>query len=137
MKYNYTYIKNRKCLQCLDPISDQTHALRKFCERVKLDDGSVLSCKDDYHSIKRKKEKAPFKNFAAHHEKMRNRVRLLLDKYGEIVNIDLINRFGIMLNRPAEIEWAKDGSQIFYFIEYAIIKINQTQFKIFKHDRIF
>jgi hypothetical protein len=137
MKARYTYDLGRECRNCLEPIADQTHALRTFCERVKLDDGSILSCKDDYNSALRKVEKAPFKVFATHQENMRDRLRSLFNRHGEIVSVELLNRWGIMLNRPAEIEWTNDGSQIFYFIEFAVVKTNQNQFKIITHGKVF
>ena len=139
MKARYTYVLGRECRNCLEPIADQTHALRIFCERVKLDDGSVLSCKDDYNSALRKIEKAPYKVFSTHQELMHNNLCNLLHKHGEIVSGELLNRFGIILNRPAEIEWDKDGVQTFYFIEYAVVQINQNQnqYKIIKHGKVF
>jgi len=137
MKVNYTYKKNRKCKHCFAPIADQIHATRTFCPRIKLDDGSVLSCKDDFNSAKRKIEKAPFKGFATHQENMRDRLQNLFNEQGELVTIDLLNQYGIMLNRPAEIAWIKDGIPIFYFIGFAVIKTSQNQYKIQKHGKVF
>lgn len=42
MKARYTYDLGRECRNCSEPITDQAHALITFCERVKLDDGSVI-----------------------------------------------------------------------------------------------
>lgn len=133
----YTYHLDRECRKCCDPIADQVHALRKFCPREVLDDGTIKSCKDDYHTPLRKLEKAPFKDLSLHHEKMRNNLRILLHRHGETVDLEIINQYGIILNRPAEFGWLKDGSQIYYFIEYAVNKINNNQYKIIKHARIF
>lgn len=137
MKVSYTYNLGRECKNCSEPIADQAHALRTFCERVKLDDGSVLSCKDDFNSALRKIEKAPFKVFAIHQENMHDRLQSLFKRHGEIVSLELLNRWGIILNRPAEIGWDKDGVQTFYFIEYAVVRINQNQYKIIKHGKVF
>lgn len=137
MKNCYTYNHGRKCPNCSKPIADQKHGLRKYCERVQFDDGSILNCHDDFNSARDKIRKAPFKVFATHQENMRDRLRSLFNRQGEIVSVELLNRWGIMLNRPAEIEWTNDGSQIFYFIEFAVVKTNQNQFKIIKHGKVF
>jgi hypothetical protein len=133
----YTYHLERECPTCFEPIADQMHALRKYCPREVLEDGTIKSCKDDYHSPLRKLKKAPFKGFAVHHEMMRNRLQLLLRRHGEGVNIELINRYGIILARAAETEYTDEDSKIFYFVEYAVLETKNNQYKIIKHDRIF
>lgn len=137
MKISYTYIKNRKCKHCLILIADQIHATQEYCKRIKLEDGSVLCCKDDFNAAKRKIKKAPFKVFGTHQENMLEGLRSLFNEHGEIVNRELLNQYGIILNRPAEIMWLKDGNPIFYFMEFAVVKTNQNQYKIQKHDKVF
>lgn len=137
MKATYTYKKNRKCLHCFTPISDQAHALQNYCKRIKLDDGSVQCCKDDFNAAKRKIKKEPFKVFANHQENMRDNLLSLFNDHGEIVTKELLNQYGIILNRPAEIAWLKDNTPIFYFTEFAVFKTNQNQYKIQKHGKVF
>jgi hypothetical protein len=138
MSINHTYNDKRKCLQCLKSIPDQEHALRKFCKRIKLqEDGSVMSCKDDFHSAMRKKENQPFMNFASHHKRMRDSIKDLIKEKGNTVSIESINRAGINLMRPARIDILKDGCNKFYFVEYLITQTNDFQFKITKHNEIF
>lgn len=137
MKNKITYLKTRKCLYCSEPISDQEHGLRKFCETEKLEDGSVFSCKDDYNAAKRKKKVAPYKSFSNHHIAMHQRIGSLKISCGEDVNTEQINRHGIILNRPAEIEWSKDGRPVYYFMEYALIDLGNQKFKIITHDKLF
>lgn len=136
MEY-YTYYKERECRHCSEPIADQAHGLLEFCPREVLEDGTIKSCKDDYHTPRRKIKKAPFKGFMVHHEQMRNSLRKLLRRHGEWVNIELINSYGINLTRPAETAFADDGSKIFYFVEYAVVQTKHKHYKIIKHGRVF
>lgn len=133
----YTFYRGRECLHCSEPISDQEHGLTKYCPREVNEDGTIKSCKDDYHTPRRKIKKAPFIGFLVHHEQMRNSLRKLLRRHGELVNIELINSYGINLSRPAETEYGNDGSITFYFVEYAVIETKNKQYKIIKHGRIF
>ena len=96
-----------------------------------------MSCKDDFNAKKRKNKKAPFRGIVLHHEKMRNSIESLFHDYGELVDLEGINRYGINMSRPAEFKWAKDGQHMYYFIDFAIIQLNQNQFKIIKHDTLF
>jgi hypothetical protein len=137
MNNKITYLKNRKCLYCSEPISDQEHGLRKFCLRIKLEDGSVLCCKDDYNAAKRKKKIAPYKLFSSHQRAMHQNIRSLKIRCGDYVSIEQINRYGIIINRPAEIGWTESGRPIYYFIEFALIDFGNQKFKIITHDKLF
>ena len=137
MKNYPTYNLNRKCLKCRDPISDQTHALRKFCKREKLDDGTILFCKDDYNASKSKVDKKPFKYFSMHQEKMHMRLKLLYEKHGENVTIQLLDDFQITITMPAEIKVEENNVYTYYFVGYALYTKDKINFKILKNDRIY
>lgn len=138
MEISYTYLNNRKCKKCGAKISDQAHALQKFCKRVELSDGTILSCKDDYHAAIRITEKEPFRRIAKHHENMRNLIKELNNQKGNLVNLESIKRAGIQLNRAVEVQFSKeDGLHKYYFVEFLISKIDNLLYKITKHDTIF
>ena len=73
----HTFLKKRKCLHCGAPIADQAHATTKFCPRVELPDGSIKSCRDDYHAPKNKKKNLPFKKIADYHKAVHMRLTSL------------------------------------------------------------
>lgn len=133
----YTYKDNRKCQNCHAPISDQTHALRKSCPRKKLADGTVISCKDDFHSAKNKKENKSYRKLIAHHKSMDKRIAYLLLHKGDAVNLEDINRQGIILNRPIEILNNETGGFTYKYMQHSIIQISNNQYKIKKHESLF
>jgi hypothetical protein len=133
-KYDfYTYILKRKCLHCGTPIADQVHALTKFCPREVMGDGSIKSCKDDYHVPLKKIRNRQYKNIAAYHKEAHKRIDKLLLEKGETVNTEQLNQYGIKLHRP--IQFSVDSAQkgTYSFVEFAITQIGNTQFKIFRH----
>jgi hypothetical protein len=128
-----TYKLERKCLHCEKPIPDHIHAIRKFCPRIELEDGSVLNCKDDYHVKKNKPINEPFKNMAKWQKYYFSRIKQLFEKEGSEVTLELINRYGINLFRPFQFELNKQRQFIFYYHQFAIEKLTDKTFKIFKH----
>ena len=128
-----TYDLKRRCKHCGEPIADQVHAARKFCLRVVLEDGGILNCKDDYHSKKNKPLNAPFKFMTKCQKYYHSMIRDLFEKEGDMVTLELINRFGINLYRPFEFKITKERRYIFYFHEYAIEQLPDNKYKIIKH----
>jgi hypothetical protein len=63
----HTFKKNRKCPHCGTAIPDQNHGKQLYCSRVVLPDGSIKSCKDDYHYPKSKAANEPFKKMMEYH----------------------------------------------------------------------
>ena len=124
-------------MHCDSPIADQAHASTKFCPRFVLPDGSIQSCKDDYHSPKRKDANLPYKRIADYHKDAHRRINSLVKAKGDTVSIEQINQYGIRLNRP--IEFVVDAKQVTtcYFVEYAFAQLPNKQFKISKHGRVF
>ncbi len=135
--YTYTYKDNRKCQHCVTPIADQTHALLKFCERKKMTDGSVLSCKDDFHTAKNKKENRSYRKLIAHHKSMDKRIHCLLRNVGPTVILEDINKYGIMLKRPIELSKSENGWVRYSYMHYTIIQLNDKHYKITKHEPVY
>src|SRR2546421_11117567 len=131
-----TFEKKRRCLHCGQLIPDQAHGSQKFCSRFKLPDGSIRSCKDDFHAARRKIVNAPFKRIAEHHKQMYLQIDALFKGHGENVSQELINRYGINLKRPFELEKKGDLYTFFYQV-YAIKQFGDGEYKIYKHGRIF
>jgi hypothetical protein len=133
-----TYYKGRQCQHCGKEISDQTHKAQIFCKREVLPDGSIKNCKDDHHVILRNLRNLPYKKIVNHYKEMDEQIEKLFDNYDEKISSELINRYGIKLHRPVEFEVDKKSNfYTFYFTRYAFKQISDTDFKIFKHARIF
>ena len=132
-----TYYNKRKCQNCNSPISDQTHALRKSCPRIKLEDGTVLSCKDDFHSKRNRKDNQAYRNLIKHHKMMDKKITSLLRNKGENVTLEDINRYGIILNVPLQISKNEHGEFTYMFMHHSIILIKQNEFKIKNHEPLF
>src|SRR5690242_9824073 len=107
-----TYDLKRRCPNCGEPIADQVHAARKFCPRIVLEDGTIHNCKDDYHSKKNKPLNAPFKFMNKWQKFYHSMIRDLVEKEGDVVTLELINRFGINLHRPFEFRVTKERRYI-------------------------
>lgn len=134
----YTYLLRRKCLYCNKEIPDQAHKTQKYCKREELPDGSIRSCRDDFNAILRRALYLPYKKIVEHHKQTDIEIIKLLDEHGEKVTTELINRSGINLKRPFEFEVDnKTGFYTFYFTRYAFKQTGESNFKIFKHGRLF
>lgn len=134
---HYSYANKRKCLLCETPIADQAHASTKFCPRFVLPDGTIKSCKDDYHSPLRKEKYEPYKRIADFQRETHKKIEALSMAKGEIVTIEQIDQYGINLHRPVQFEVDSMQKTTFYFIEYELKQLPNKQFKISKHGKLF
>ncbi len=135
--FNYTYYQKRKCLHCGSPIPDQAHAARKFCIPLKLPDGSIKNCKDDFHAENRKEENLPYRLIGEFHKRIHQNILNLYASEKEIVSLDKISQYGIDLSRPVKFIVDTDQGYFFYFIEFGFKQLPGNQFKIFKHEYSF
>ncbi|MES2429312.1 MAG: hypothetical protein V4556_00160 [Bacteroidota bacterium] len=133
----YTYNEGRKCLHCNTPLADQFHESRKFCFRTELTDGTVQSCKDDYHSPIRKSNYEPFKKIFDFHKEIHENITQLFNAKGELVSLEEINLFGIPLSRAFETEVNNLKNQTYRFVEFEFQLLNKKQFKLVRHGKIF
>ena len=135
MKYSFN--DNRKCQNCNAPISDQTHALRKSCPRQKMPDGSVISCKDDFHCKKNKKDNKSYRKFVAYHKFMEKRIELLLKHKGDTVYLEDLNRYGIDLKKPVEFSENEKKFYTYKFMHHSLIQFESNNFKIINHGSLY
>ncbi|CAN5752496.1 hypothetical protein BH11BAC3_BH11BAC3_19770 [soil metagenome] len=135
MNNNYlTFKLSRKCQFCNKAIADQKHAATKFCEWEELPDGSIKSCKDDYHAEKNKLKNIPYQEIVEFHKTTSERICQLLKDKGDTASIDQLDMFAIDLNRRVRTVNPASQKTIFYFVDYALTRINETTFKITTHD---
>jgi hypothetical protein len=101
-----------------------------------LPDGSVKSCKDDYHSPRRKVANEPFKRVADFHKTTYLRIQDLYKKSKGTVTLAQLNEWGINLSRPVEFSM-EGGLYNAYFIKFLIKQISKTEYKILEHGKQF
>jgi hypothetical protein len=128
------YFTRRKCLHCGKPIADNAHAARKFCPRQKLPDGSILSCKDDYHVKKNRPINAPFKWMASYQKYFYNQIKLLVEREGYKVTFEQLNQYGINLHRPFEFIVNKENRYVYFYHQFVIEQMPENKFKITRHE---
>jgi hypothetical protein len=133
----HSFNLNRKCNHCSTPIADQVHASTLFCAREELPDGSIKSCKDDYHAERYKQSNIRYKNIFNFHKRATDSISKLQAQKGGMVTIDDLDQYGIPLDRAAKIEIPPTQKSVFYFAEHCITQINATQFKITTHGLTF
>jgi len=133
---NYTYNDERECLKCFKPIPDQAHGSTKFCERVELPDGSIESCKDDFHAERNKEKNIPYQKLIHHHKYTRDILEKLALK-NELITAKELDVHGIDLTKPVQIKVGKGFLKSIYFIDFYLSQINSSTFKIIKHDNEF
>ncbi len=132
----YTYKLGRKCEHCDAPIADHIHKLRTHCPREVMPDGSIKNCKDDKHTEIKAKNNPPFDAISKHHKKMHCQINLLINKIGDEVSIEDLNKYGIQLHRP--VQFRKEGDRfIYFFVGFKITQLGNNHYKIEHHDRIF
>ena len=129
-----TYHKGRKCLHCAKPIADSEHGLTKFCERHVLPDGSVQSCKDDYHTAQNRKLTTLCRSIALHHKHTLHQIEKLLADKGTTVSLEQLVSYDINLFMPWALKVDENRHYNFYFIKYAIKPLTNNQYKIFTHE---
>lgn len=129
----YTYVQKRACRFCKAPIPDQVSKAREFCPREVLPDGSIKSCRDDYHVENNKELEARFRQLNIYHKRTNERIELLLKTKGEYVKLEDINRAGINLFRTLQFEYI-EGMYRGWFLDFLIENISDQNFKLSKHD---
>jgi hypothetical protein len=136
MSNYYTYENGRKCLHCGRPIADQEHLTTKYCPPIVLPNGKKKSCKDRYHSPRRKIKNMPYKQIADFHKEQHRRIKSLLKAKGETVSVEQINQYGINFYRPVEFMVEKQ-MVTYYYVGYAFKQFEINKFKIITHGKLF
>lgn len=124
--YTETFEQGRKCEHCGTPIADQEHKLRTHCRPLVLEDGTVISCKDDKNAERRKEADEQYRKLVALHKRLFNALEDLLSAYGNFVTVEQLNRFGVQLDKAVSLQ-RKEGLLIFSFLHHKLEQqINQT-----------
>lgn len=130
--YALTYNKGRKCKHCNEPISDQAHKKREFCETEVGEDGTIKSCHDDYHSERRAEKEAGYRSEAAYQKGVHLALHSLYQVIGSNeVTLERLNSLGIDLERPLRKQAKEDGLYNFFFYGFRLEQQTLYTFKIY------
>jgi hypothetical protein len=127
----------RKCPFCgKEFIAD--HMSRKFCANSVNQNGSVNSCKDDYHNLNKRPNYHLTKNIVAKQILYRDILEYLFKYYKKTIDNEKLISSGIDINFHLLKRKIK-GSEKFalLFLEYGLEPINENEYKIFKHGLSF
>lgn len=128
------YENGRKCRNCDEPIADHVHAHTQFCEKRTLPDGSIQSCKDDYHAEKNRIENQPFIDLMNFHKTMTRNIARLFEDKGASVTIADVDFYQIGLAWAVFTEPFPDLKMAYYYIKFKLTLINKTQIQITTHE---
>ena len=129
-----TFNLNRACRQCGQPIADQEHATREFCDKYYDETGKVYDCKTDFHRENDKPERDAHRSLINYHKEIANRINQLLVNKGEIVKTGDLDAFNIELSKSLEYSIKENGEMTSIFIGYNIISNPLTNnHKIIQH----
>ncbi len=131
------YETGRHCKACGKPIADHVHAHTKFCEKYDLPDGSIKSCKDDFHAEKRRIDEQPFIELMNFQKTQTHNIRRLYEEKGATVTTADIDFYQIALNIAVKTDVLPDQKSVLYFINFKLTQLDATQFKITTHDNTF
>src|SRR5690348_2877587 len=95
----HKFEKGRRCKHCKTPIPDDAHGLMEFCERVEQPDGSIKSCKDDYHTEQRRIDEERYRKLVARHKLLTTHLNGLLQAKGNIVTLDQLSQYEVRLQQ--------------------------------------
>jgi hypothetical protein len=103
-----------------------------------MEDGTVKSCKDDFHMKANKEKDKPFQRIADYHREQTSQLEKIFEgSYGNTFSGEYLDKFKIDLRRSLHFEPNEDGANKFYYIKYVIIQISNNQFKIESHESKF
>ncbi|QNA46459.1 hypothetical protein [Lacibacter sediminis] len=127
----YTYLENRRCLNCGSPIADQVHKTKKFCAKETYSDGTTKNCKDQYWSEQRREAKSIFKAMEIYHQSCSESLHQLYGLDLPEITMEHLEHMGIDLGRSAVHRVFDNEHRFFYFGFF--ISVNTITHKIQIH----
>lgn len=131
---NLTYLLNRACEYCGEPIADQTHSSRTHCE-YENNDGIIKDCKTAKARQNDLDERQYFQNRNNEIRGIDRRIALMIENKGENVNLQDLEAYDIHLDKPSELSYKTNGHFSCKYYHYNIECNPHLQtFKILKND---
>ena len=97
-KMEPTYLLNRKCENCNEPIADQEHDSRKHCFYQNID-GVVYDCKTEKHRKEDAYEREIFRLHKQLIKEMDKRIEAMLKEKGDKVSFEDLEAYDIHLDK--------------------------------------
>jgi len=137
MKVNGSTNDDNFCLYCGTPLGE-VHGLRRFCPNTIAEDGSVNSCKDDYHNAMKKPKRDATKGISKIHYDNFLILHRLYKEGNNIVTWEKLKNAGFRVEFSI-VRKRIDSTDYFdaYYIQYLLKQINKTDFKIIEHEEQF
>ncbi len=134
---NYlTFQLGRACKQCGEPIADQEHSTREFCDKYYDEYGKVYDCKTSYHRERDKPERDAQRDLINFHKEMAIRIHQLYTNRGDIVKTGDLDAFNILLTKSIEFGISENGEMTSIFMGFKIITNPLTNnHKIIQYDK--
>lgn len=103
-----TYLLNRACEYCGEPIADLAHLSRTHCE-YQNNDGIIKDCKTAKARQNDFDERQYFQNCISEIRGIDKRIALMIEKKGENVNLQDLEAYDIHLDKPSELSYKTNG----------------------------
>jgi hypothetical protein len=130
-----TFVNKRECRHCGEPIADQEHAAREFCEVIRNGDVLIKDCKTAYHRNLDLADRVKARNIINNLKDINLKIEAMTKKKGYIVSTDDLDVYEIKLTQA--IDFREKGHEFeFEFLDYNIISNPiSNQHKIYTHAK--
>lgn len=130
----YTYLENRRCVNCGSPIADQIHKGQKYCAEELYDDGTIKSCKNQFWSVRRKQLKSEFVGMELYHKSCSDTLHKVYNLNLPVISIDDLEKMGIDLSKCVQRRKVNDEHRFYYFGFYISLIPNSRNITITPHN---
>ena len=132
----FTYLKNRTCRHCGEPIADQDDLKKEFCEKTYNEFGKVKDCKTAHHRENDKPDRVMHARIINNQKAISTRLEFLIKKKGDQVSTEDLDTYEINLSESLNFKIEKNGTMISQFLNHTIISNPFTEIhKIQYHDK--
>ena len=132
----FTYLKNRVCRQCGEPIADQDDIKKEFCEKTYDKFGKVRDCKTTWHRENDKPDRALHSRIINNQKAISTRLEFLFKKKGELVSTEDLDTYEVNLSESLNFKIEKNGTLTSQFLNHTIVSNPFTEIhKIQNHEK--
>ena len=131
-----TYLLERACEYCGEPIADQERASKKHCTRWIDEAGKIHDCKRRKFSLKNRVEEDILLDFSARQRETNRQIEKIIAAHGNEVSTEVLTAYDVQLGDNLKYEYHA-GLLYAEFLSYKIISnpILNTH-KIVKYDKL-
>ncbi len=132
----FTYLKNRVCRQCGEPIADQDKITKEFCEKTYDKFGKPKDCKTAWHRENDKPNRTVHSRIINNLNAISSRLDFLIKRKGEQVSTEDLDIYEINLSECLNYHIEKNGTLTSEFLNHTIVSNPFTEIhKIQYHEK--